>query len=337
MTYLKPALLAALVLCILGALGLWWRHQGLHPSTDDAYVQARITTIASVIGGQITQLPIDNDQHVEAGDVLVRLDPTSAQARVDAAQAQLAQAIQNTAVAEANIASAQAQLEAAQATLRDAQIEYDRNQRLLADNRISQSAFDRLQTSRDNARASVHEAEAALRAAQATLGGLDDNGDTAAVRAARANLAEANYALSHTEITAPASGWIVNLSRRPGDVVAQGQPLFSLIEDSEWWLDANFKETDIERIRPGQPVRVSVDMYPGVQFRGRVSTIGRGSGAVFALLPPQNASGNWVHVTQRFPIRIDLDDPLADPEHPLRVGASAKAVVDTRTLETTEG
>jgi membrane fusion protein (multidrug efflux system) len=194
----------------------------------------------------------------------------------------------------------------------------------------AQARLDDAQSSRDQARARVSQAAAALAAARKQAG--TPGTDNATVRAAQAALQQARIALAHATITAPVAGWVANLSLRPGDVVSPGQPLFSLVEDGPWWVDANFRETDLARIRPGQPVSVVVDMYPGLTMQGEVTVIGAGAGAVFSLLPPQNATGNWVKVTQRFPIRIALTPP-DDPAMQLRVGASATATVDTSALD----
>lgn len=135
--------------------------------------------------------------------------------------------------------------------------------------------------------------------------------------------------MEHATIIAPTRGWVANISLRPGQVVGVGQPLFSLVEDGEWWVDGNFKETDLARIRPGQPVSLTIDMYPGTKVNGSVESIGAGSGAVFSLLPAQNASGNWVKITQRFPVRIRLSDKPKDPALQLRVGASVTVTINT--------
>ena len=168
---------------------------------------------------------------------------------------------------------------------------------------------------------------------QTQLGGETDHDP--AVRAARAALKRAQIALSHAVVYAPADGWIANLSLRPGDVITTGQSLFSIVEKNDWWVTANFKETALSRIRAGQPASITVDMYPDMKLTGTVASLGMGSGAIFSLLPPENATGNWVHVTQRFPVRIHLDyQPSPEQEQHLRAGSSVTATVDTTELDT---
>ena len=145
------------------------------------------------------------------------------------------------------------------------------------------------------------------------------------ILSARAQLEIDKANLNWTKVYATADGWIANLSLRPGSAVSANAPQFSIVESSDWWVDANFKETALSRIRPGQPVRIQIDMLPGVTLTGKVASIGRGSGDTFSLLPSENASGNWVKVTRRFPVRVTLDPTDAQ----LRVGGSSKVTVDT--------
>ncbi len=152
--------------------------------------------------------------------------------------------------------------------------------------------------------------------------------DVAQLALAKQQLAQAQLNLSYTQVTAPASGYITQFTLRKGQYVVASNPLFELVENHQWWVDANFKETDLERIHPGQPAKVEVDIYPGVTFNAVVQGISAGSGAAFALLPPENATGNWVKVTQRFPVRVNIINP--DPKYPLRVGASSVVTVNTR-------
>jgi membrane fusion protein, multidrug efflux system len=196
---------------------------------------------------------------------------------------------------------------------------------------VATAAVDDATNALDQAKAGLAEETAGLKAATDQAGTPGDQ--NAAVRAALGQLTQAKINLSYATVTAPADGWVANIGSRPGQVVGAGQALFSLVEDGEWWVDGNFKETDLLRIRPGQPVTVAIDMYPGTNVRGKIASIGAGSGAAFSLLAPQNATGNWVKVTQRFPVRIELD-PVKSSAMQLRVGASVTATVDTSGLET---
>lgn len=165
-----------------------------------------------------------------------------------------------------------------------------------------------------------------------TLPGRSVSGDTPDIRAAQSALALARIDLAHCTVTAPAAGWIAHISLRPGQIVSANAPLLALVGDGAWCVEGNFKETALQRIRPGQPVALKVDLYAGLALTGKVHSVGYGSGAVFLLLPSQNASGNWVKVTQRFAVRIAIDHPPADPDRPLRVGASVTARVNTGDL-----
>jgi membrane fusion protein, multidrug efflux system len=151
---------------------------------------------------------------------------------------------------------------------------------------------------------------------------------TAALKVAQAQLADAQLNLQYTTIKAPANGYLNNFTLRAGEIIQSGSPLFALVETDQWWVNANFKETDLARIRVGQSADITLDIYPNLTFKGHVQGISAGSGAAFALLPPENATGNWVKVTQRFPVRINFMHP--DANYPLRVGASSRVTVNTR-------
>ena len=314
--------------------GLWWwgEHEKVYPSTDDAYLKANVLTIGSLVGGRIAEVAVGENDYVKAGDILVQIDPASLQAALTTAQAQYDLAWQNAGASGSDVSAAAARVAGARAALTEAEISFDRNEQLFKLGDVAQVALDQARAARDSAQAAVKAAEAALAATQSQAGKIGDG--NAAVRAALGELAQAQINLDDSRIVAPADGWIANIDLRPGQVVAPNAPLFSLVEDGHWWVDANFKETDLDRIRPGQPVALSVDMYAGAALSGTVESIGAGSGAVFSLLPAQNATGNWVKVTQRFPVRIGLTGKPDDPALQLRVGASVSAVVDTSGQDT---
>jgi membrane fusion protein (multidrug efflux system) len=182
----------------------------------------------------------------------------------------------------------------------------------------------------ENARTQLATAEAAVKAAEAGVAqarsaagrGGDEN---AAVHAATTAVKQAELDLARTHVVAPTDGVIANLTLQPGSTVAPGVPLFVVISDKEYWVDANFKETELKEIRPGQAVTIKSDVYPDHLFHGTVQSLSGGSGTAFSLLPAQNATGNWVKVTQRVPVRIKVEDP--DPQHPLRIGTTASVKV----------
>ena len=316
-------------LAIVAGVGMWfwWRHSALHPSTDDAYLTANIVTVVPQIGGKVVQVDVIENQRIAAGDALFTIEDTEMQAAVAAAQARLDIAMQGTGVSDADISQAEARLAAARANQSNAQLTYDRQGALFAKGDVARAALDQAQAQLDVTIAEVAAAEASLKAARDQHG--SSGADNAQVRAAQAELDQAKLSLGYARVIAPTSGWAANITLRPGQVVSDGQQLFSIVEDNGWWIEANFKETDLDRIRPGQPATVSIDMYPNLRLKGHVDSIGAGSGASFSLLPSENASGNWVKVTQRFPVRVALDEVPSDPALQLRTGASTTVTVDT--------
>ncbi|TDX33134.1 HlyD family secretion protein [Rhodovulum visakhapatnamense] len=317
----KPVLAGLAVLALAGVLVWWWTHQRVYPGTDDAYVGAHVLTVVPEVGGRIAELAVDENDHVAAGDLMFRIEDRALKAAVDQARARADAALQSAG------AAAEAELDVARAASREAEADYLRQEGLFRRNDVSQSALDRALAARDQALAEETAAAQQLARAQASLG---DEGDrNAGVREALAALQMAEIDLDHATVTAPESGWIANIDLRPGSVVTAGQALFSLVGDAEWWIEANFKETDLTRIRPGQPAAIGIDLCPALDLEGRVASIGPGAGAVFSLLPAQNATGNWVKVTRRIPVRIALDPVPEAARFCLKAGASATATVDT--------
>ncbi|MCZ4255327.1 HlyD family secretion protein [Sulfitobacter sp. G21635-S1] len=318
----------AIAAVIAGGGLYWWYQNGLiYPSTDDAYLRANILTIAPQVSGRVTEVSTGENKYVRAGDLIFKLDTAQLQAAVETAQANYDQARRNAGSTSADVLGARAHVAGAQTARDEAQTSYDRQKSLFEKGDVSQAALDQASTALDQATATLQAAQSALAAARSQAGEPGDR--NAVVRAALGQLTQAQIALDHATVTAPVHGWVANITLRPGQVVAAGQPLFSIVEDGHWWVDGNFKETDLMRIRPGQPVSISIDMYPDTRLNGKIESIGAGSGAVFSLLPPENATGNWVKVTQRFPVRISLEDKPGNPAVQLRVGASVTATVDT--------
>ncbi|HEC74797.1 MAG TPA: HlyD family secretion protein [Methylophaga aminisulfidivorans] len=333
MKWAKLIILCLSILGILAGLTLWWEHQHNYPSTDDAYVEANILTVSPQESGRVTLVNVAENDYVTAGQLLLQIDDSDLQSAVDEATSELEKTIQKHMMAGSDVSQAIANLNAVQATLRDAELEYERQQALYDRRIISKSILDKTEANLDKVKAERDSARAALNTAQTQLGGATDHDP--AVRAARASLKRAQIALSYAMVYAPVDGWVANLTLRPGDVVSEGQSLFSIVEKKDWWVTANFKETDLSRIKPGQPASITLDMYPDLDLTGTVASIGMGSGAIFSLIPPENATGNWVHVTQRFPVRIHLDyQPTVEQEQRLRAGASVTATVDTTQSDT---
>ena len=210
--------------------------------------------------------------------------------------------------------------------LQNAELSQRRTESLVAKGFMSQQAVDDAASKVAVSRATVEQARARLQKAHAAL--ISPNGQTPAVAAALANLAQAQLELGYSKVVAPHDGWIVNKRLVEGSSVNPGQPLFGIIKDKTFWIDANFKETELPGLKPGLAADVAVDMYPGHVFRGRIESLSGGTGSAFSLLPPQNATGNWVKVTQRVPVKVRFEE--FDPDYPLRVGATATVTVHVK-------
>ncbi len=314
-------LLASLAAATVG-LYVFLQHEALYPSTSDAYITAHVVRIAPQISGRIIELPVKDHQAVEQGQLLLKINPQPYLIAVQRAQAELALAQQQAMAAGAGMQATGAKIKLRRAQLDNAQRSYNRDTRLLADKAVPQAQAD-------SGRDKLREAKAALKAGQAdhkrTMR-VQDEAD-ARIRVAKAALDQARLNLSYSTINAPTAGWLGKISVRPGNLVQAGQQLFPLVEDQTFWVNANYKETDFSRIKAGQPATISVDMYPGKTFVGVVESLSPASGSAFSLLPPENATGNWVKVTQRFPVRVRVI--TRDKNTPLRIGASCSVTIDT--------
>ncbi|MCG7522211.1 HlyD family secretion protein [Ruegeria sp. Ofav3-42] len=320
MKSLKVVSVVVMLGVIAVGLLLFWRHQERYPSTDDAYVGANIIYVAPQVTGQVAEVLVDEDQPVKNGDLLFTIDDTQFKASVDQAKANLDSAVQQAQSYSTQIAAAQASVESAQSAYDTAQSNLERAKALFSTGDLAQASLDQTTSSFAQASARLTTSQSSLLALQSGLAAKQDD-----ILSSQAQLEIAQANLNWTKIFASANGWIANLTLRPGSSVSANAPQFSIVESTDWWVDANFKETSLPRIRPGQPVTVKIDMLPGVTLTGKVASIGRGSGDTFSLLPSENASGNWVKVTRRFPVRVELDPTDA----PLRVGGSSKVTVDT--------
>jgi len=277
------------------------------------------------VGGQVMEISADENQHVKAGQVLVRLDPADFEVKVARAQADLDAARNRMAQSSAGTEAAAAQLHGSEAQLRHAEQEYARARSLLESQVGSQTALDAAVAARDAAAAEVRAAEQREEMERAALG------NQAPIRQAEAALAEARLALEHSVVTAPFDGVIGKRSVEIGANVSPGQALFALADDSGSWVSANFKETQIGRMKPGDPAEITADAFPGVRYRGHVESIAPATGARYALLPPDNATGNFTKVVQRVPVRVALDGDAAGGGKPwLPVGLSVNVRVRVR-------
>lgn len=326
----KALLMLSVPLALVLAAGGWWLSAGGSESTENANLHQPRISVGSTVGGRVVSVNIEELQRVTAGDLLFQVDPepfelavAQAEAAVSEARLQVTQlrAAYDQAVAQADLAAEDARYQAD---------ELARQQALSGKGVTSASTVDEFVHASRQARQRADVAQLNKDAARAALGGDADASleDHPAVRAALAELDRARYNLAMTRVTAPADGVIYQAaSFRPGVMIAAGQPVFALVETGEAWVDANFKETQLADMAAGQTADIRFDAAPGQRFTGKVEAIGAGTGAEFSLLPAQNATGNWVKVTQRVPVRIKLDDPAALAR--LASGISAEVTVDT--------
>jgi membrane fusion protein (multidrug efflux system) len=324
------ALAAVIVATVAGAF-TYWRHSELYPTTENAYTGSNIVRVASEVSGPVVHVYVRTDDTVKANDPLFDIDPTLYDAALRNARAQFDAAASAAGTASESLKTAAATLETKRAALEDAIKTYRDAKDAQAPEQPPSDQLNSAESAWQEALKAYKDAESAFATEQDKP--LTVTTPTVQLRAAAAQLTKATHDRVKTHATPPADGLLSNVTLRPGATVQAGAPLFAIIEANRWWVDANFKETDLARIKVGQPATVRLDMYPGANFDGMVESISSGSGATFSVLPPENASGNWVKVTQRFPVRISLADPPAGK--PLRVGASATVTIDTTKDENT--
>lgn len=317
--------LVVVSLVLLAALigGLAYLHfAGRTRSTENAYINADVVNVAAQVAGRVIEVHVKENQHVHRGDALFDIDPEPFAIALERAQADLALASQSSRQDNAEVAVARAQVEQTDSDLANARNIYSRDKKLVAQHFLSQQALDDAQTRVQSLQAALDQTRAKLAKALSVPAKTDERGD---VLKAQAAIAQAKLDLAHTHVVAAQDGQISNLTLTAGSLVGVGVPLFALIEENSFYIDANFKETELAGIRPGQDVEIQIDMYPGQNFTGTVVSVSGGTGTAFSLLPPQNATGNWVKIAQRVPVRIKLA-PM-DDAHPLRIGATATVSV----------
>ncbi|HUO91779.1 MAG TPA: HlyD family efflux transporter periplasmic adaptor subunit [Rhizomicrobium sp.] len=307
----------------------WFFYVRYFETTDDAYVSGDTAMINSRTIGTILAIHADNTQAVKRGQLLVELDPLPAEVAMQAAQADLANAARNVRALFAKADEQRAQLAQAQAQLAQTQQDYKRRVAAVGDGAVSAEDLSHARHSLDESTAATTAAQHALAQTLAQIQGTDV-ADNPQVLAAEARLRKAAIDLDYTRLTAPIDGVVAQRSAGAGDQVAVGTPLMAVVPLATVWVDANFKEVQLRRMRIGQPATVTADIYgSSVTYHGRVAGLAAGSGDAFALLPPQNASGNWIKIVQRLPVRIEFDKRELG-KHPLRIGLSTSVRVDTR-------
>jgi len=338
----KPIILAVLA-AALGFGGYegyhWWTDGRFMVSTDDAYVQADITILSAKISGYVASVAVTNNQSVKAGDLIAKIDDGDYRLALQSAKDKLA--TQESAIARigrqveagrASVAQAEAQVVSAQAEAERAESDYARQQQLARSDYTSRAALENAKAARDKANAEVKSAQAALAAAQANvevLAAQRNEGERLAAEY-RTAVEKAERDLSFTEIRAPVDGVIGNKAMEVGTYVQPGARLAALVPLTSVHVDANFKETQLASLKPGQTVHVKVDAFPDSDIIGTVESVSPASGAVFSLLPPENATGNFTKIVQRVPVRVAVSPEVAQ-QGLLRPGLSVVVDVDTRT------
>lgn len=320
-------IIAGLIVLVGLGIGIYvyWQHGKYYPGTDDAYIGAHTIHVAPRISGRVVSVAVQDHQHVHKGQILYRIDPTTFQLKVDSDKAELKLAKQHVAALKAAVNASRADVNQAKVQLANANSKAKRQRALARQGYTNKQALEDAIDKSRAARASLDVAKANLQQALAQLGSANEkNGQ---IEAAESALGIAKSNLADTTVTAACNGNLSQMNLRPGDSVTTGQPNFVLVCNQRWWVNANYKETSLSRIHPGESATVSVDMYPHHVFHGRVVSINPASGAAFSLLPPENATGNWVKVTQRVPVRIVILN--TSPRYPLRVGTSAEVTIDT--------
>ena len=327
----RPALLslaAAFIVAAAAVAGWWWFDGRWTTSTDDAYVQGNLVQLTPQIPGIVIRINADDTALVREGDPVVVLDAADTQTALDEAKAGLAQAVRRVRQLYANTDALRASVELRRAEWRRAREDLQRRTGLPDARALAEEDLKHAQAQVETAVAALKVAEQQLAASEATV-----SRTTVAthpdVKQAAAKLRESYLAAQRASVLAPVTGYVAKRSVQLGQQVAPGAPLLAIVPLVDVWVDANFKESQLRDVRIGQPVTLSADLYGGaILYHGSVIGLAPGTGSAFALLPPQNATGNWIKIVQRLPVRIRLD-PQELAAHPLRVGLSMSVSIDT--------
>lgn len=347
----KISIIVFIAIVLIGAVTLYFylSYKATHITTDNAFVEGRIHTIASKIRGTVKAVYVNDNQPVKKGDLLLEIDPadydvrlkealsglyaekarlSEVNARIEASKWQLSELMAAVEVTKAN-------LELQEANLKQAETDIERAENLYREDIIPKERYERTMTAYKVATAQVKAAKEQMRRAEMALQtqkALIKQAEAArvsqlsAIKQKETLLKEAELNYSYTKIYAPSDGYVTKKSVETGNQIQVGQPLMAVVPLSDIWIVANYKETQLKKVKPGQKVRIRVDSYPERVFRGKVDSIMAGTGAVFSLFPPENATGNYVKVVQRIPVKILLDKDT-DTEHILRIGMSVVPTV----------
>lgn len=328
---IRAVLMLIVPLIVIGFGVYWYVTSGRYVSTDNAYVQQDIIEISPEVGGRIVAVMVEENQQVEAGDILFRIDPEPYRIAVQQAEADISDAQLALDRAETAVSTSGVDISTAQANVEYAQRNLARERELMDRGFNTRARVESFENQLSEARARLNAARAQQQDARAAVGGASSRGSRSeypAVAAALARREEAQLNLERTVIRAPVSGTISEVDRlQIGQMANAGGTVVTIVARNQTWIEANFKETDLNHMAVGQPARITFDAYPDLVVEGRVGSIGAGTGAEFSILPPQNATGNWVKVTQRVPVRIEIE---GTPARQMITGLSADVRVDIR-------
>lgn len=314
-------LVLILALCVIGGVVFYMHYRTYHVLTDDAFIDGNIYNVTPLIPGKVAEVLISDNQYVEKDQVLVKLDTVDIEASLHTAKQNLEVVKNQIAGQYASINVVNAQVKQLEAQMELINTERERLTNLLAKGAVSQDDYDKNQAQWKALHAQIGATRKQKKQIKSAIGPKDTEGKEAAIRLAEANIAQIQLQLDHAVIRAPIAGYVTRKNVNVGQVVAAGQPLMAIVSLEGLFITANYKETVLTLVKPGQPVEFKVDSYPGVTFHGKVASIMAGTGSVFSLLPPQNATGNYIKVVQRIPVKIDISG-LDIKKYPLRVGMS---------------
>lgn len=309
--------------------GLYYIFSGRFVSTDDAYVKSRILSVTSDVAGQVIAVPVTDNQQVKTGDTLVQIDPEPYRLKLASTQADLARTVQDADALRATIKSRQQDLAQSKTDVIYYQREFDRQQGLVKSGAVARSNFDKAERDLATAKDKVSSLEQQIRSSLAQLSGSLDT-PTERLPSYLSALAArdmAQYNFDHTTIRAARNGRVGTITVRPGEYVSPGQALFPEIMIDDTWIEANLRETDLTYVRDGQEATFTVDAYPGHEFRARVQSFSPATGSELSVLPAENATGNWVKIVQRLPLKLVPE--IRDGDPPLRAGLSVNVDIDT--------